>query len=351
MSGQPALVDGYDLVIFDLDGVVYLGTEPVPGAVEAVNRLHELGVAVVYATNNAARRPDEVALLLTGLGVPAVADEVLTSPQAAAALLADRLPAGAKVLIVGTEALASAVAGVGLTPVPSADDAPVAVVQGYGPKVGWPELAEACVAVRAGALWVATNADRTLPSVRGPLPGNGSLVAAVATALGRGPDETVGKPAPTLFERAARRAGATRPLVVGDRLDTDIDGANRAGMDSLLVLTGVGTPKDVLTAAPPQRPTYLAADLSGLFEPGRSANQSGSAASDAAHDPDRSPQGWRVRRHEAGLELDGAGSPVAALRALCAVAWSGAEPPAAVTAGSPAALAALRELDLSTMDG
>lgn len=337
MSGQPALVDGYDLVIFDLDGVVYLGTEPVPGAVEVVNRLHELGVPVVYATNNAARRPDEVALLLTGLGVPAVADEVLTSPQAAAALLADRLPAGAKVLIVGTEALASAVAGVGLTPVSSADDEPVAVVQGYGPKVGWPELAEACVAVRAGALWVATNADRTLPSVRGPLPGNGSLVAAVATALGRGPDETVGKPAPALFERAARRTGATCPLVVGDRLDTDIEGANRAGMDSLLVLTGVGTPKDVLTAAPPQRPTYLAADLSGLF------------ALDTG--PDRSAQGWRVRRHKAGLELDGAGSPVAALRALCAVAWSGAEPPAAVTAGSPAALAVLRDLGLSTMDG
>jgi ribonucleotide monophosphatase NagD (HAD superfamily) len=204
----------------------------------------------------------------------------------------------------------------------------VAVVQGYGPKVGWPELAEACVAVREGALWVATNGDRTLPSVRGPLPGNGSLVAAVATALGREPDETVGKPAPVLFERAARRTGATRPLVVGDRLDTDIEGAVRAGMDSLLVLTGVSTPKDVLTAAPPRRPTHLAADLAGLFiaDPG--------------------PEDWRVRRHEAGLELDGTGSPVAALRALCALAWSGPEPPAAVTAGSPAALDALRALGI-----
>jgi len=328
VSAEPALVDGYDLVIFDLDGVVYLGTEPVPGAVEAVNRLHQTGVPVVYATNNAARRPDEVALLLTGLGVRAVADEVLTSPQAAAALLADRLPAGAKVLIVGTDALASEVAGVGLTPVSSADDKPVAVVQGYGPKVGWPELAEACVAVRDGALWVATNGDRTLPSVRGPLPGNGSLVAAVATALGREPDETVGKPAPALFERAARRTGATRPLVVGDRLDTDIEGAVRAGMDSLLVLTGVSTPKDVLTAPAGRRPTHLAAGLAGLFA------------------PDRSSEGWRVQRHEAGVELDGAGSPVAALRALCAVAWSDPEPPEAVTAGSPAALEALRVLGL-----
>src|SRR5256885_1475790 len=171
--GVSGLVDGYDLVIFDLDGVVYLGAEPVPGAVEAVNRLRERGTALVYATNNAARRPDEVAAALTGLGIPATADEVLTSPHAAAALLAGKLKPGAPVLIVGTGALAAEVAGVGLTPVSSADDKPVAVVQGYGPNVGWPELAEACVAVRGGALWVATNGDRTLPAGRGPLPGSG----------------------------------------------------------------------------------------------------------------------------------------------------------------------------------
>jgi HAD superfamily hydrolase (TIGR01450 family) len=324
-----ALVDGYDLVIFDLDGVVYLGTEPVPGAVEAVNRLHELAVPVVYATNNAARRPDEVAQLLTGLGVPAGADEVLTSPQAAAALLASRLPAGARVLVVGTDALASEVALAGLTPVSSANDQPIAVVQGYGPHVGWPELAEACVAVRAGALWVATNADRTLPSTRGPLPGNGSLVAAVATALGRGPDEMVGKPAPALFQRAAARTGARRPLVVGDRLDTDIEGAVHAGMDSLLVLTGVSTPRDVLAAPPHQRPTHLTADLAGLFT------------------IDRGTEDWQVRRHEAGLELDGTGSPLAALRALCVTTWADGGPPGPVTAGSAPALATLRMLGLA----
>jgi HAD superfamily hydrolase (TIGR01450 family) len=331
MSGDGALVDRYDLVIFDLDGVVYLGTEPVPGAVEAVNRLHERHTALVYATNNAARSPDEVALLLTRLGIPAGADEVLTSPQAAAALLADRLPAGAQVLVVGTDALGAEVSRVGLTPVRSADDKPAAVVQGYGPDVGWPELAEACVAVRAGALWVATNADRTVPSVRGPLPGNGALVAALATALDRDPDEIVGKPRPALFQRATERTRAGRPLVVGDRLDTDIEGAVRAGMDSLLVLTGVGTPKDVLTAPPHRRPTHLAADLSGLFT------------------VDGGPEDWRVRPHEAGLELDGEGSPVAALRALCAAAWARDQPPAAVTAGSPAALGALRELGLQEL--
>jgi HAD superfamily hydrolase (TIGR01450 family) len=329
VTGDAALVDGYDLVIFDLDGVVYLGTEPVPGAVEAVNRLRERDVALVYATNNAARRPDEVALLLTGLGVRARPDEVLTSPQAAAALLADRLPAGAPVLVVGTDALRDEVAAVGLSVVRSADDKPAAVVQGYGPKVGWADLAEACVAVRAGALWVATNRDRTLPSVRGPLPGNGALVAALATALGRDPDEVVGKPAPALFQRAAQRTGARRPLVVGDRLDTDVEGAVRAGMASLLVLTGVSTPADVLAAPPQRRPTHLATDLSGLST------------------VDTGAEGWQVRAHEAGLELDGDGTPIAALRALCAAAWAQAAPPAAVTAGGPGALVALRALGLA----
>jgi glycerol-1-phosphatase len=261
-----ALVDGYDLVILDLDGVVYVGPEPVPGAVDAVNRLHELGKPLVYATNNAARRPDEVAGHLVSLGIPATADEVQTSSQAAAALLAERLPAGSRVLVVGTDGLAAEVAAAGLAPVSGADDGPVAVVQGYGPQVGWPQLAEACLAVRAGALWVATNADRTLPSPRGPLPGNGSLVAALATALDRRPDEVVGKPAPALFQRAAQRAGAARPLVVGDRLDTDIEGARRAGMDSMLVLTGVSTAEDLRAAPAQRRPTYVGKDLSALFD-------------------------------------------------------------------------------------
>jgi HAD superfamily hydrolase (TIGR01450 family) len=308
-----ALVDGYDLVILDLDGVVYLGPEPVPGAVEAVNRLRERGTALVYATNNAARRPDEVAAVLTGLGIPATADEVLTSPQAAAALLADRLPAGAPVLIVGTDALAAEVAGAGLAPVSSADDKPVAVVQGYGPNVGWPELAEACVAVRGGAWWVATNADRTLPSARGPLPGNGSLIAALATALDRQPDDVVGKPAPTLFERAAQRTGAGRPLVVGDRLDTDIEAASRVDADSLLVLTGVTGPAEAVLAPPHQRPTYLAEDLSGLVEPqpAVTAEAAGFACG-----------GWTARWERDRLDLVGGGSRIDALRALCAAAWS-----------------------------
>ena len=139
------------------------------------------------------------------------------------------------------------------------------MVQGYGPKVGWEQLAEACVAIRAGALWVATNTDRTLPTPRGPLPGNGSLVAALATALDRQPDLVVGKPEPALFLAAARDAGSTGTLIVGDRLDTDIVGADRAGMDSLLVLTGVATAEAAQGATGMQRPTFVAEDLFGLF--------------------------------------------------------------------------------------
>jgi glycerol-1-phosphatase len=261
------LIDGYDLVIFDLDGVVYLIDQPIPGAVEAIARLHEAGIPVAYATNNASRRAADVAALLTGMGIPATADEVLTSAGASAAVLADRLPAGAPVLVVGADALRAEIEAVGLTVVDGADERPVAVAQGYGPAIGWADLAEASVAIRAGAFWLATNTDKTLPSPRGPLPGNGSLVAALRTALDRDPDVIVGKPSPALFTTAAERVKATKALVVGDRLDTDLEGAVRAGMDGLLVLTGVHTIEDLRDAPAEQKATFVAKDLSGLFNP------------------------------------------------------------------------------------
>jgi HAD superfamily hydrolase (TIGR01450 family) len=325
------LVDGYDLVIFDLDGVVYLVDRPIPGAVEAIGRLRAERRTVAYATNNASRRPEDVARLLTGMGVPAEPGEVLTSARASAVLLARRFPPGAPILVVGADALRHEVTDAGLTVVGSAQDEPVAVVQGYGPAVAYADLAEASIAIRAGARWIATNTDRTLPTPRGPLPGNGSLVAALATALERQPDEVVGKPEPGLFVTAARQAGASRPLVVGDRLDTDIEGAVRAGMDSLLVLTGVSRPAELLAAPAERRPTHLAPDLSGLF-----------AAEEDVRVPGKDP-GWRVAATPDGLVLDGAGEPVAALRALCGAAWHGAAPPVVSAASEPAreALAAL----------
>jgi len=334
-DGPERLVDGYAQVVFDLDGVIYLIDRPIPGAVEAVGRLHAEGRAVAYATNNASRRSSQVADLLTGMGVPARPDEVLTSAAAAAELLRDRLPAGAPVLVVGAEALRAEIAAVGLTPVDRADDGPRAVVQGYGPQVGWTDLAEATVAVRAGATWIATNTDRTLPSGRGPLPGNGALVAVLRTALGRDPDVVVGKPEPALFATAARRVEGGRTLVVGDRLDTDIEGARRAGLDSLLVLTGVSDVPELLAAGPDRRPTFVARDLAGLFDPAAVVRVPGP--------PDAG--GWSVTAHDGGLELTGSGSPLDALAALCAAAWSTtAVPP--VRAGSPDAARALAALGL-----
>jgi Predicted sugar phosphatases of the HAD superfamily len=328
------LAGRYDLVVFDLDGVVYVGAQAVPGAPEAIRALVEAGTPVAYATNNASRRATEVADLLGRLGVPARPEEVVTSARATAELLAGELPPGAPVLPVGAPALGEELAAVGLSPVTRAEDRPVAVVQGYGPNVGWAMLAEACVAIRAGARWVATNPDPTMPSPRGPVPGNGALVAAVATALGREPDTVVGKPAPGLLEAAARRRGARRVLVVGDRLDTDIEGAARAGMDSLLVLTGVATPADLLAAPPHRRPTYVAADLGALSTPDDSVRVPEWAGA-VVH------AGWRVSLDDRQLVLvaharaagdartagdapDAGGDapdPVGALRALAAAAW------------------------------
>ena len=334
MSG--ALAGGYDLVIFDLDGVVYLIDKPIDGAAEAVERLRADGTAIAYATNNASRRAADVAALLNGMGVPAETSEVLNSSGAAAALLAERLPAGAPVLVVGAEALRAEVREVGLTVVDTAEDKPAAVVQGYGPDVGWRILAEAALSVRAGALWVATNTDRTLPSPRGPLPGNGSLVAVLRTALDREPDVIVGKPQPALFTTAASQAGASKPLTVGDRLDTDIQGAVGAGMDSLLVLTGVSGPADLLGAVPEQRPTYVTADLSGLFREADEARVPLAAGEGG---------GWRVTREGDRAALGGSGDPVVALRLLCGVTWDGV-PVKNVRGDSPEATALLKSWNI-----
>ena len=340
MNPVDSPVDRYDLVIFDLDGVVFLGHEPIDGAVAAINGLVDAGKPVAYATNNASRRAGEVAALLVSLGIHAVAAEVITSAQASAAILAERLATGDPVLIVGGPALRAEISDVGLMPVSAAEDRPRAVVQGYAPDVGWTQLAEACVAIRNGAMWIATNADRTLPSPRGELPGNGSLVAVLTTALDRQPDLVVGKPAPRLFTTAANRISATRPLVVGDRLDTDVAGAIQAGMDSLLVLTGVATPADVLVAPVRSRPTWISANLRGLMGGAvrvPSADSDGTASAD----------GWTVRSVDGDLQLDGAGTEVAALAALAAAAWAmGSEP--TVTAASAAAATALKYLRLSS---
>jgi glycerol 3-phosphatase-2 len=334
VSPGDRLLDRYDLVILDLDGVVYLVDRPIPAAVATITRLHADGPPIAFATNNASRSAEQVAQLLTGMGVPARPDEVLTSAAATAALLAERFPSGSPVLVVGADALRAEVRAAGLRPVSEAADDPVAVAQGYGPQVGWSDLAEAAVAVRQGALWVATNADRTLPSARGPLPGNGALVAALRTALDRAPDVVVGKPDPALFATAARRANAARPLVVGDRLDTDIEGAVRAGLDSMLVLSGVSTPAELLAAPPHRRPTYVASDLSGLLD-----DVDGPARLSEEDDRDT---GWTMTGYPPVLA--GEGRALDALALLCVAAWG--TPPVRVAPGSAAARQVLPGLGL-----
>ena len=241
-----------------------------PHAAEGVAGARAAGMRVAYVTNNASRPPALVAERLTGLGIPAEPAEVVTSAQAAARVLAERVPVGATVLVVGTVALADEVRRVGLQPVQAlaeAGDAGVAaVVQGLSPDTCQRELADAAVAVRSGAVWVAANTDLTLPSVRGPLPGNGAFVAVLRMVTGLEP-LVAGKPDPALHRESVERVDARRPLVVGDRLDTDVLGAVRGGADSLLVLTGVTDRQALLGAPPGSRPTYLSSDLRGLLEP------------------------------------------------------------------------------------
>lgn len=258
------LRDQYDALLLDLDGTLYRGPEVIDGAPKALAPDGDSAQRLVYVTNNAARGPGPVAGHLAELGYPATAEDVVTSAQAAAGMLAHRLAPGARVLVVGTDDLAAEVEAVGLVPIRRFGDVPPeAVVQGHSPTTAWPDLAEAAYALRAGALWVAANTDRTLPNERGLAPGNGSMVAALRTASDREP-LVAGKPYAPLMEDALERCGARNALVVGDRLDTDIEGANGLGLDSLLVLTGVSTLEEVVIAPPAQVPTYIATSLDAL---------------------------------------------------------------------------------------
>ncbi|APE15787.1 HAD family hydrolase [Mycobacterium sp. WY10] len=262
-EASESLAAAHDCLLLDLDGTVFRGHSPTPGAVAA---LAAAGARKVFVTNNASRSAGEVADHLVGIGFAAEPGDVLTSAQSAARALSRQLPPDSRVLVVGTDSLAAEIALVGLRPVRSHSDEPVAVVQGHSPHTCWADLAEATLAIRDGGLWVATNADVTLPTERGLLPGNGSMVAALRAATGVEP-QVVGKPAPTMLRDALARGMSHAPLVVGDRLDTDIAAANAAGLPSMLVLSGVSTPADLILAPEGRRPTYLAEDLRGLHEP------------------------------------------------------------------------------------
>lgn len=265
-STTQALSASYDLAMLDLDGVVYLGSDVIAGAAVGLAAARARGMRLAYITNNASRPAHEVADKLRSMGLPTVDDDdVVTSAQAVAHLMADALPAGSAVLLVGGEGLRVPLEARGLRCVLSLDEQPVAVVQGFHPDLGWKQLAEASYAIQSGLPWYVSNTDLTVPTPRGMAPGNGSLVQAVHNATGVTPI-VAGKPERALFDETIARVGGERPLMVGDRLDTDIDGAINAGIDSLAVLTGVSDLRAIFAAAPGHRPSYVSADLSGLDE-------------------------------------------------------------------------------------
>jgi glycerol 3-phosphatase-2 len=333
-ASEKRLCEAYDVALLDLDGVIYLGGKAVPGAAEALAESGQAGMRLAFVTNNASRSPSRIAAQLTGMGVPAAASDVVTSAQAAARLLAERLPAGAPVLVAGGMGLRLALRERNLRPVSTALEHPQAVVQGYAPDLSYALLAEAALAIRAGAWYVAANADATLPTSRGLQPGNGSIIALLETATGVQP-VVAGKPEPPLHAESVQRTGARHPLVIGDRLDTDIEGAVRGHADSLLVLTGVSTPADAIAAPPSCRPSYLARDLGGLLTPHPEVARAG--------DDGWSCGGWTARLVPDGgkLDLSGSGDPVDALRALCRAAWSADAP-----VSHDEAAAAVKDLDL-----
>lgn len=257
----------FDGLLLDLDGCVYTGRTAVPGAVDALRGLADAGVPVVFLTNNASRSAADVASHIRSFGVAARPDQILTSAIVAAREIASSVPAGSPVLVVGSAALAEQIGNVGLRVVDSADDDPIAVVQGHSPDTGWRQLAEASRAVRSGAQWWATNLDRTFPTERGQLPGNGAFVSVVAQTTGATP-RVAGKPAQSMMDAGVRALGSARPLMVGDRLETDIAGARDAGITAALVLTGVHSEADALAAPESQKPDFLLDDLTAILPGG-----------------------------------------------------------------------------------
>lgn len=256
------LIDCYDALLLDLDGTVWMGDEPIPHAVDA---LAGCATRKMYVTNNASRGPEAVATKLEGMGFEATRDDILTSAMAAIDMCKRELPSG-KVLVLGTDSFVDLVREAGYEPVNSADENPVAVLQGHNPDTGWRQLSEASLAIHNGALFFASNLDATLPQERGLMVGNGSMVEAVVHATGVRP-HSAGKPEAEMFHDAARRMGSRVPLAVGDRLNTDIAGGNAAGMDTLHVMTGVSGHHALVAAVPAERPSLIATDLRDLYSP------------------------------------------------------------------------------------
>jgi HAD superfamily hydrolase (TIGR01450 family) len=305
------LAKAYDTALLDLDGVVYIGQDAVPGVISALNQAHdEFGMTLTCVTNNASRSSQRVADHLMQLGLKVSAADVVTSAQAGASELAKLIPQGSRVFVLGSQDLAREVELVGL--LASHDDSLTydALIQGYWPDMPWRILDFAAELLRSGVPWVATNMDMTIPTPTGTAPGNGTVVQALGQSVNRKPTVVAGKPQTPLMQQSIDRTGAKRPLVVGDRLDTDIHGANNVGVDSLLVLSGVTTLTEILLAPVELRPTYLAWDACEILKPQTGVSFVGKVASCG---------GWQVRNSD----LVGQGDALDGFKAIAIAHWNG----------------------------
>lgn len=312
-SDRP-LVDVHDLVMLDLDGVVYVGAEAIAGVPERVARVRGLGRHLAFVTNNASRSPEAVAERLRRIGVGAEPEDVVTSAQAAARLLREEHGADALVLVLGGAGLRAALEEQGLRPADEPDGA-VALVSGYGPDVLWKDIMRAAVLVRDGLPYVATNDDLTIPTPYGLAPGHGVLVRTISQFAGVEP-VVAGKPRRPLMDETIRRVGGDRPLMVGDRLDTDIEGARAVGVASLLVMTGVTGLAELAAAPPEQRPSFVSPDLEGLFE----AHPVPDVRDGVVH-----LRGWQGRVQGDALRVTGDGLEADWWRVAAVTAWAHAD--------------------------
>lgn len=263
---MPRFHDHYDSLLCDLDGVVYLDGLAVEGSVETLNVLMSQGVKVAFITNNASKTPLEVHERLRGMGVNAHPAQIITSGQAVVSVLKEKYqPKNGPVLVTGSTQLQKMVGAVGFTLTQEADDKPQVVIQGFNPKLGWEDLAQASFAIQQGADWLVSNRDLSIPMPQGNAPGNGSFINVIAEISGRHPDFSAGKPEPVMFASAVKRFSMQRPLVVGDRLDTDIFGAIHAGYDSALVETGTHTRRDADALDEKRKPHWVLPNLQALL--------------------------------------------------------------------------------------
>jgi len=327
------LVEEHDVAVLDLDGVVYVGPDAVPGAPGHLATARDAGMRLAYVTNNASRTPADVAAHLRDLGVDVADEDVVTSAQAAARLLGDQLPAGSPVFLIGGRGLEIALTEQGLRPVQDVSADPVAVASGFSADLRWGTVIAGAILVRRGLPWIASNTDLTVPTPDGPGPGNGALVGVVARFAGRDP-VVAGKPESPLFEETLRRVGGSRPVVVGDRLDTDIEGATRVGWRSMLVMTGVTDLEALVAAAPELRPSYLGADLGALANSQPRVKVEGGTAGCG---------GWRAGVTDGALVVDGGGDTHDWWRVVAVAGWHHLD-----RTGGPADVSRLRAPTAST---